>query len=50
MCGVISLYFMCCSVNGIVCLVCWVIPLFVNCLVNQFAMCLGVVTECYGCV
>ena len=31
---------MCCSVNGYVCLVCCV---FVNCLVKQFAMCLGVV-------
>ena len=31
---------MCCSVNGSVCLVCCV---FVNCLVKQFAMCLGVV-------
>ena len=31
---------MCCSVNGSVCLVCYV---FVNCLVKQFAMCLGVV-------
>ena len=32
---------MCRSVNGSVCLVCCV---FVNCLVKQFAMCLGVVT------
>ena len=31
---------MCFSVNGSVCLVCCV---FVNCLVKQFAMCLGVV-------
>ena len=31
---------MCCSVNGSVCLVCCV---FVNCLVKQFAICLGVV-------
>ena len=31
---------MCCSVNGSVCLVCCV---FVNCVVKQFAMCLGVV-------
>ena len=31
---------MCCSVNGYVCLVCCV---FVNCLVKQFAMCLGVI-------
>ena len=26
------------------------LALFVNCLVKQFAMCLGVVAECYGCV
>ena len=31
---------MCCSVNGSVCLVCC---MFVNCMVKQFAMCLGVV-------
>ena len=31
---------MCCSVNVSVCLVC---DVFVNCLVKQFAMCLGVV-------
>ena len=37
----ISLYFMCCSVNVSVCLVCCV---FVNCLVKQFAICLGVFT------
>ena len=35
-----SLYLLCCSVNGSVCLVCCV---FVNCLMTQFAMCLGVV-------
>ena len=35
-----SLYFMCCDVNVSVCLVCCV---FVNCLVKQFAICLGVV-------
>ena len=35
------LYCMCCSVNGSVCLVC--LTVFVNCLVTQFAMCLGVV-------
>ena len=34
------LVFLCCSVNGSVCLVCC---LFVNCLVKQFALCLGVV-------
>ena len=38
--NVISLYFLCCSVNGSVCLVCCV---FVNCLVKQFAICLGMV-------
>ena len=37
---VISLYFMCCSVNVFVCFVCCV---FVNCLVKQFAISLGVV-------
>ena len=36
----ISLYFMCYSVNGLGCLVFCV---FVNCLVKQFAMYLGVV-------
>ena len=40
-CDVISLYFMCCSVNGSVCLAC--LTVFVKCLVKQFAMCLGVV-------
>ena len=35
-----SLYFLCCYVNVSVCLVCCV---FGNCLVKQFAMCLGVV-------
>ena len=40
-CDVISLYFMCCSVNGSVCVVC--LTVFVNCLVKQFAMCLDVV-------
>ena len=33
--------FLCCSVNGSVCLVCLI--MFVNCLVKQFAMCFGVV-------
>ena len=37
---VVSLYVVCCSVNVSVCFVCCV---FVNCLVKQFAMCLGVV-------
>ena len=39
-CDVIALYFMCCSVNGSISHLCCV---FVNCLVNQFAICLGVV-------
>ena len=37
---VISLHFVCCSVNGPICLVCCV---FVNCLVKQFGIYLGVV-------
>ena len=40
-CDVISLYFMCCSVNGSVCVVC--LTVFVISLVKQFAICLGVV-------
>ena len=32
---------MCCSVNELVCLAC--LTAFVNCLVKQFAICLGVV-------
>ena len=32
---------MCCSVNGSVCVAC--LTVFVNCMVKQFAMCLGVV-------
>ena len=36
-----SLYLLCCSVNGSVCLVCCV---FVRCLVKLFAMCMDVVT------
>ena len=39
-CDVISSYFMCCSVNRYICLV-WCV--FVNCLMKQFAICLGVV-------
>ena len=39
-CYVIFLYFVRCSVGVSVCLVCCV---FVNCLVKQFAMCLGVI-------
>ena len=39
-CDVVSLYVVGCSVNVSVCFVCC---MFVNCLVKQFAMCLGVV-------
>ena len=39
-CDVVSLYVLCCPVNGSVCFVC--LTVFVNCLVNQFAICLGV--------
>ena len=35
------MYFMCCSVNVLFCLVC--LTVFVNCLVKQLAICLGVV-------
>ena len=42
LCDVMSLYPLCCSVNGSVCLVAC-LTVFVNCLVKQFAMCLGVV-------
>ena len=53
-CDVVSLYVVCCSVNVYVCivrskphaesLVCVVVCcVFVNCLVKEFAMCLGVV-------
>ena len=40
-CDVISLYFICFTVNGSVCLMCFTV--FVNCLVKQFAICLGMV-------
>ena len=40
-CDVISLYLLCCSVNGSFCFVCCVFD-SVNCLMKQFAMCLGV--------
>ena len=39
-CDVVSMYVVCCSVNVSVCFVCCV---FVNRLVKQLAMCLGVV-------
>ena len=38
-----SLYFLCCSVNVSVCLVCCVLDSVCEFLVKQFAMCLGVV-------
>ena len=38
-CNVVSLYVLCYPVNGSVCFVCCV---FENCLVKQFAICLGV--------
>ena len=38
-CDVVSLYVLCCSVNGSVCFVCC---MFVNCLVKQYEICLGV--------
>ena len=38
---VVSLYVVCCSANVFVCFVC--LTVFVNCLVKQFAICLGVV-------
>ena len=41
-CDVISLYFMCCSVKGSVCLVCC---MFANCFTKQFTVCLGVVVN-----
>ena len=47
-CNVVSLYVLCCPVNGSGCFVCCV---FVNCLVTQFVICLGVfVIECDGVV
>ena len=42
-CNVTSLYFLCYSVNESVCLVCCVLTVFVNCLVKQFAIFLGVI-------
>ena len=45
-CDVVSLYVLCCSVNGSVCFCVESLTVFVNCLVKQFAMCLGV----FGCV
>ena len=41
-CNVVSLYVLCCPVNGSVCFVCCVFDGVVNCLMKQFAICLGV--------
>ena len=38
-----SLYFLCCSVNDLFVLFVACLTVFVNCLVTQFAMCLGAV-------
>ena len=42
-CNVVSLYVVCCSINVSVCFVCCVLDSVLNCLVKQFAMCVGVV-------
>ena len=42
-CDVLSLYLMCYSVNGSVCLVCCVFDSVCELLVKQFVICLGVV-------
>ena len=42
-CNVVSLYVVCCSVNVSVCFGVACLTVFVNCLVKQFAMCVGVV-------
>ena len=39
-CNVVSLYVLCYPVNGFVCFVC--LTVFMNCLVKQFTICLGV--------
>ena len=41
-CDVVSLYVVCCSVNMYVCCVCCAFDKFMNCLVKQFAVFLGV--------
>ena len=50
-CDVISLYFMCCSVNGSVCLVCCVFDsvceLFSKTIRNMFGYGYYLVVECY---
>ena len=48
-CNVVSLYVLCCPVNGSVCVVCCVFNRVCELLVKQFAICLGVfVIECNG--
>ena len=53
-CDVISLYFMCCSVHGSVCLVCCVFDsiceLFVKIIPNMFGCGCYFVVECYGSI
>ena len=53
-CDVISVYFMCCSVNGSVCLVCYVFDsvceLFGETIRNMFGCSCYFVVECYGSV
>ena len=44
-CNVVSLYVLCCPVNGSVCFVCCVFDGVVNCLMKQFAICLGVLVS-----
>ena len=41
-CNVVSLYVLCCPVNGSVYLSVAYLTVFVNCIVKQFAICLGV--------
>ena len=46
-CDVVSLYVLCCPVNGSGCFVC--LTVFVNCLVKQFAICLEKqIAKCLG--
>ena len=53
-CDVISLYFMCCSVNGYVCLVCYVFDSVCDCfcetICNMFGCGCYFVVECYASV
>ena len=49
-CDVIYMYFCVALLMDLFVLFVACLTVFVNCLVKQFAMCLGVVAECYGCV